>query len=434
MYDITTLWKKSIKEEVEPTGFNLNDPVQHTLYLQEKRVSSFRRKEEYSKALKESLLFSALYPVFEKATEDLNTPVNVKEGYVSNFIKDEGVNNLLRDFRSKTAYLSELALLVEKTHDKVMEKNADKKEEDYEVDEEVREEFKKEVDTKDPEKIGEHIKDKVVDATAKFIKGSNETKEKIKDSIEKAKEEIEPETDEEKVEIKERALLEKVNDIKNNRRITVLEALTKRMAKYVLVVNDSNKERYLKEDGNANYEMVLEDTKTMYTFLEMLNTLNMVKIDETYIVNLLEAFDNKKKEHFDSKKIENFNGKIHNIGYLADGVGVGVIVRLNEEPITLPLTFEGEMVNKVQYESYKNITAPLAENTVVSNIKKYLSYEKEVGLDVQLKTILVNKKGDIVLRTKESLDNNAPSSLNESYIYLCDKDSNYKGTKIDNWK
>lgn len=51
--------------------------------------------------------------------------------------------------------------------------------------------------------------------------------------------------------------------------------------------NNLLRESYINENNDFDYQKLLNDTRTIYTFLECVNTLNMIDIDSTYLTNML---------------------------------------------------------------------------------------------------------------------------------------------------
>lgn len=156
----------------------------------------------------------------------------------------------------------------------------------------VFDELEKEEDVK---KAIELIRQRVADAEETFIKRNAEDKKqidellsKISDNIKTVEDMDDDESDEAKI-AKESANLarRKIKNITENRPLTIFEKMTRNLSESI-IKDDVVKEQFLNENGSVDFESVVESAKVMYAFLETLNTLQLEKVDETYIQKVLE--------------------------------------------------------------------------------------------------------------------------------------------------
>ena len=54
-----------------------------------------------------------------------------------------------------------------------------------------------------------------------------------------------------------------------------------------IVKDESVRERYMTENGTLDVDLAVESAKVMYGFLETLNTIQIEKVDEKYIANII---------------------------------------------------------------------------------------------------------------------------------------------------
>lgn len=221
----------------------------------------------------------------------------VKRNLVSAFVEEQGdINVVLRKFKTKSAMLSEYALLVEKYADEIIEDTDREEDSMYYIDPETKEEFFKELESVDNEEVIIAVRNRVSDAIAKFINKNTEYKLEIQDVLNTTQDKInkvdsEPSLEEEeKEELKEsyRELQkEKINNIKNSKPGTVFEKMVYSMAEAVIKTPTMQTE-YM-NNNRLNMDQIMESCELMYTLLELANTSKMIDVDESYIKDIIEG-------------------------------------------------------------------------------------------------------------------------------------------------
>lgn len=155
----------------------------------------------------------------------------------------------------------------------------------------VFDELEKEEDVK---KAIELIRQRVADAEETFIKRNTEDKKQIDELLSKISDNIktvEDMDDEDSTESKiaqENASLarRKINNITENRPVTVMEKMT-RILSGNIIKDNVVKEQFIDENGKVDFDSIIESSKVMYGFLETLNTLQLEKVNEAYITKVL---------------------------------------------------------------------------------------------------------------------------------------------------
>ena len=147
----------------------------------------------------------------------------------------------------------------------------------------------------DVHKAIEIIRSRIADAEETFIKNNAEDKKKVDELLNKIatnvktvedlndKDSAESKIAEESVRMDKR----RIEAIRDNRTLTVFEAMTRNFSKS-LIKDDRAKEDYLNESGALDTGLIVESAKVMYGFLETINTLHLEKVDEEYIKNVLD--------------------------------------------------------------------------------------------------------------------------------------------------
>ena len=147
----------------------------------------------------------------------------------------------------------------------------------------------------DVQKAIDTIRNRVADAEETFIKNNAEDKKKIDELLTKIstnvktvndlgnKEDPKSKIAQESVQMAKR----QIDIIKTNRPLTIFEKMTRNLS--LNIVKDCTvRESFIEEHGQLDVDMIVETAKVMYGFLETVNTLQLEKVDEAYIKNVLE--------------------------------------------------------------------------------------------------------------------------------------------------
>jgi len=146
----------------------------------------------------------------------------------------------------------------------------------------------------DVQKAVQLIRQRVADAEENFIKRNAEDKKKIDDLLGKISDNIktvEDISDNDSAESKiaqESTMMykRKIKSITENRPQSVFERMARKLTEGITKDSDL-RAVYLAESGRADMASIIETTRVMYGFLEALRTLQLEKVDEEYIANIL---------------------------------------------------------------------------------------------------------------------------------------------------
>ena len=147
----------------------------------------------------------------------------------------------------------------------------------------------------DVQKAVEIIRDRIASAEETFIRNNAEDKKKIEELLAKISNNAKTVADmsgkdDTKAAIAEesaRMYKRQIDAIKENRPLTIFEKMNRNLSKSILK-NEVVRESYLTEAGSLDTSLIVETSKVMYGFLETLNTLQLEKVDPTYIKNVLD--------------------------------------------------------------------------------------------------------------------------------------------------
>lgn len=204
----------------------------------------------------------------------------------TNFVNENGSQNLLRKWKSTSYIMSELAYIIQNNIDSICEKADPKNQATLKIKDDQKKKFFKDIDKVNADSAISAIRTKVKSATAEFIDSNNAAKDQIKSILDSTKKKIEKnDKDENLKEAYAAQAKRKITDIRAGKTKGVFEAMVYSVSESAFKNEDAKK--IFIEDANLNMDAVVEHCEVMYTFLETLNTLKLIKIDESYIEKLI---------------------------------------------------------------------------------------------------------------------------------------------------
>lgn len=268
---------------------------EHSKLIREQRDKADRIRANYNKFLTESKIFlmveamnKMLHQCLPTLTNELNS---VARNCCESFVREEGVNNILKRCKS-TLFLNEFANILESTHKEVIHGAADSSDEDaFQIDNSTMKGYYDKLRTLNYGPMCNAIIDRVATAEKDFVTANIKDREKMEEAAEKAAEKIDKvrsRDEETEKKIKEEYTLMYKNEVNNlaNRRRNILESVIKRFGESVMSSNDNN---FILESGKLDSDKVINTAEVMYTFLEMVNTLQIKNVDSAYLESVLKS-------------------------------------------------------------------------------------------------------------------------------------------------
>ncbi len=245
---------------------------------------------------------------------------------VRNFIKEHGAFNLVQSLKDKSCYLNEWYEAIKGYHTAMMNEAKEiaqdgiPEAELFDIEDDTIKKFVFDTKTVIPKDITKMITSRVEDAVNDFIDQNKKQKEEIKKVYEKAKEKVaslkdtidpndpsfqdfngDPNTELDPkygdqvqeqamamVRGKQRAFREEATSVFSILSKNTLEAIHR---------NQAIKESYsVGIAGRLDFQKAINDTKVMYSFLECLNTLNIMDLNESTLSKLLTDMKNSIRE------------------------------------------------------------------------------------------------------------------------------------------
>lgn len=241
--------------------------------------------------IKESFVAECIYRVYK---ESVGFPMTsrdrvIAKNLVNNFVCENGAQRLIDSFATKNLMLSEFSRICDKYYNRILE-GCDSKDCKDEfgtklIDNECVNDFYKEIEEVDVTDASKLIKERVADAISDFVDTNSANKIEFEDIINQAKEKATLAKDEavaeSYIDMAHRDILEARANAKTNVFGYMVEALTTKA-----LTDDTLKARYIHE-GSVDMDGIVDSTQLIYTMLEMVNTTNMIDVDEKFVNDYL---------------------------------------------------------------------------------------------------------------------------------------------------
>ena len=261
------------------------------------REASLDNYYDYKDNVKKTLVKKALMEIY---TGSLFAPSSnekfICENLVEQYIGENGVSKILRNMkRSKNNLLREIA---EKTdeYSKKITSDATVEDPDSQVIKTTDvEDFWKDIDnSEDIEDITNTIRLRVSNAEEEFVNKNQEDKEDIKtilqntaSRINNSKSHYDNDYTEAVEESENRIAKEQIYNIQHNRKRNVFDRMVRNLSEIALKNPDAKKA--FVRGGHLDVESIVESVRCMYTLLEVVNTIQLEKVDSEYIENTIKS-------------------------------------------------------------------------------------------------------------------------------------------------
>lgn len=268
--------------------------------IQEKRDSKHNKKiklQKFKKSVKDKLTEEAFQRIFDKCLGDCIFTSDNTKGYakslVASYVAEQGSDKILTTMSTRSLLLSELADCITEAYKAIMEKVDPDDENTFEVDSTEMDNFFDDLDMSNFDDVSSLIKTRVSSASAAFVQKNINDKIDLNDSMRETQEKISNlrqdvrQSDADFEQVKESYV-----NINRRRASKIAErprTLYEQMI-YTLtetVVKDANLRARFSVDNKLDMDKINENVEVMYTFLEMVNTLKIEKVDEAYVEAVL---------------------------------------------------------------------------------------------------------------------------------------------------
>ena len=257
-------------------------------HLTGKRLAD--RYNSFTESVRNILLTEALYKMFtESVSSDIvadKANANVMRSIVVEYVNANGFYNIVDTMKTASVAMSEMSQTITK-HAKLIIEAADKDNPDtFVIRPEMKDAFFDALDYSNTDEITAAIHDRVSTAMQDFVTANTKDHEDITATLQLALEKI-AEIPEEDVELREHYEMRAKQNVNKIRHAPkgILHHMVTSMCESVVKNPDSHKE-FMNED-HLNMDKIVTRTTLLYTFIEMLNTARIEKVDEAFLEGVI---------------------------------------------------------------------------------------------------------------------------------------------------
>lgn len=280
----------SIQEHMEKTTLRRNRILEQQ-YANERRQSELNA---FTSESKDFLLTEALAHIFKKCFPNTINESLMSKGrsVIESFVKEEGSYSLLNSFKTKTLLLSEIACIVEETHKKVIH-GCEGKDAPFKISNSDIKSFHDRLEEMDTDQVTKEIIKRVTKAEEEFVKANvqdKKTLEELSSSTEEKLNAIKNKDQDTEDQIKKETVMlykQKVDSL-TARKKGILESIVVRLGKSI-VSEETILPQFQLESGKLDTQKIIDISEVMYTFLEMVNTMNIKEVDCKYLQDVLSS-------------------------------------------------------------------------------------------------------------------------------------------------
>ena len=268
------------------------DNLNRRIAMDGDRLKTKNLYNRFRSLVKPALLVESIVHLFSQSIKNIdNNKIATGRRLAQQFVEEQGCDKLLRQFSTRSLYLSSISSLIEHTAANILEAIDKDNPESFAIDPSSANmnDFYSQLDTGKPDDVIAAIRTRTTDAVQEFIDNQTMDKINIQSALQDVKNQLDGVSNEAAAFGIEQRGKRNVYNIKDKRPKSVIECMVYGIAKNAYK-NENVKSAYLNEStSKVDLESVLEDCETIYTFLETLSSSKMVDYDCEYIKKIVDS-------------------------------------------------------------------------------------------------------------------------------------------------
>lgn len=260
------------------------------------RDDSITRFRSFSETVRNCLVVEALYRMYSNSINPVikadQANKSVMRKIVTEYVNENGYNVVLANMRKASVPMCEMYNVINNSINSILEDCDQTNPDTFVIKNEDKDQFFNDLDCTNTEDIEDAISDRVSNAMAEFINTNNKDHEEITNTLKNAQEKIDSVTSADdgeddnatpdgNVQESYQCLTRgRINKIRNAPK-GVFHSMVSALSESVLKHEDMHDE--FMTEGHLDMDKIVDRARIMYTFMEMLNTSRLDKIDEDFI-------------------------------------------------------------------------------------------------------------------------------------------------------
>jgi len=276
--------------KVTKENFDLPFSAETKAYLEARdhHASVANRYTSFIETVNRSLVVEALYRILSESISDEaradDTSRSILRAMTNQYVQENGYYEILNRMKHGSAVLSEMYNVITTASEAIRESVDRKDPNTFTITSDMKDEFFKQLDYADTESVAAAIHDRVADAMNDFVAANTKDHEDITKTLQSAQEKIDSTSDASLKESYQIAAKRKTNAIRTAPK-SVFHGMVSAMCESVLKNKDMHAE--FMNEGHLDIDKIVSRTSLMYTFMEMLNTSRLEKVNASFIENTI---------------------------------------------------------------------------------------------------------------------------------------------------
>lgn len=250
--------------------------------------NTLNRYHSFCETVRTTFVAEALYKLLSESVDEYtlndNTNASIMRAMVNQYVNENGYDNIMNRMRTASISMSCMYNIINEACDDAI-KCANKEDPaTFVITPEMKDDFFEKLDYNDTESITDAIKDRVGNAMDDFVTANKKDHDEIEEVLKQTQEKIDnnPKAAEDE-ELQEYYTMQAKRETAKirNRPKSVLHAMVTATCESIMKNKDMHDE--FMTEGHLNIEKIVNRTKLMYTFMEMLNTARIEKVDKVFI-------------------------------------------------------------------------------------------------------------------------------------------------------
>ena len=285
-------YEESATKKQEPTTPAFNEESMMVLEAVAKKQSVQNRFTSFVETVTSTFVTECLYNILEHAIDkkDRNlTNTSILRAMASQYVHENDCHEILHKMKRGSVALSQMHNIIREACDKAIE-GCDKDDPNtFAITPEMKDEFYKSLDYSDSQAISDEINSRVSNSINDFINANVKDHEDIQTALDDAQEKI-AKTDDGEIQESYNILAKgKITDIRNAPK-NVFHSMVSSMCESVIKHPQENSEFF--KEGKLDVDKVVSRVSLMYTFMEMLNTSRLEKVDSVFVEGVIRDLKN----------------------------------------------------------------------------------------------------------------------------------------------
>lgn len=277
------------ENDKKKTSFEDSDVVVEAIT---RRSAKLNRYQSFVETIKNVYLTEGLYHMYRRSVPEIAiqnpSDRSIMRSIVSQYVQENGYDNIMRNMKSASVTMCNMYNTINEAVSETLDK-VDKDDPDtFAVTNDMKDSFFDSLNNDNIEDVSTAINNRVADAMNDFVTANAKDKDSINAALDKAKEKIDKsnEKDEELKESYNYQARREISEIRNSSK-GIFHSMVSALAESVIKSDDPSFKNEFMVENHIDMDKTISRATLLYSFVEMLNTSRLEKINSTYLESMI---------------------------------------------------------------------------------------------------------------------------------------------------